>query len=99
MLHLIVENVLLVVIALHTRRTDIGYGAHVRLVLRNEQRALRTNPWHLTALMRRRVVFLNNFEYLVASLLVPNRVHGLDFTAAASVLAVPIQAPLSGVIV
>ena len=98
MLHLIVENILLVV-TLHSWCADIGHGAHIRLVLRNEERALWTNPWHLTALMGRRVVLLNDFENLVASLLVRYRVHGLDFSAAARVLGVTVQAPLGRVIV
>lgn len=98
MLHLIVENILLVV-TLHSWCADIGHGAHIRLVLRNEKGALWTNPWHLTAFMGRRVVLLNDFENLVASLLVRYRVHGLDFSAAARVLGVTVQAPLGRVIV
>lgn len=102
LLHLIVENILLVGVALHTARsTDIGDRTHItiRWILRNEQRALRPNPRHLTAFVRGRVVFLDDFEDLVTALFVGYRVHGFNLATTTCMLAMPVETALGRVII
>lgn len=49
--------------------------------------------------MRRRVVFLNDFEDLVASLLVRYRVHWLYLPTTARIFLMTIEAPLRGIVI